>query len=263
LSWQLKSALCNDIFKACYALVIEFTLLRNKTVRLRVLIRKTHRWLGLIIGIQVLFWVLGGLLMSSFPIDQVHGDHLRKEVTPVELDISKLYSLVAIVEASGLNIIETQTTMGYYGPQYRLTDTEKKYYFFNALTGKSLPSLIEAQAIEIAQFLYTGSASVLSSTQVTSNSTEYRKRLPAWRVEFDDSESSTLYIATDNGQLMSVRNSMWRVFDFVWMLHIMDYEERDDFNGWLLIIAAAIALLFTLSGGYLVVKSFRRKDFGV
>jgi hypothetical protein len=232
-------------------------------LRLKVLIRKTHRWLALIIGLQVLFWVGGGLLMSSFPIDQVHGDHLRKEVTPTKLDMNSLYSLAAVVDASGLNIIETQTKVGFYGAQYRLMDTEEKYHFFDAITGKPLASLNESQAIEIAESLYTGSASVLSSIQVTSNTTEYRKRLPVWRIEFDDNESSTLYIASDNGQLMSVRNSMWRVFDFVWMLHIMDYEERDDINGWLLIIAATLALLFTLSGGYLIVKTFRRKDFGI
>jgi len=232
-------------------------------MRLRVFIRKAHRWLGLIIGLQVLFWVSGGLLMSSFPIEQVHGDHLKKELTPAKLDMNKLYSLAAVVESSNLNVIETRIKMGFYGPQYRLMDSEQKFHFFDALSGKVLPPLNETQAIEIAQAQYAGSAAVFSSEMITDNSTEYRKRLPAWRVEFDDSESSTLYIAMDNGQLTSVRNSMWRVFDFFWMLHIMDYEERDDFNNWLLIISAAIALLFTLSGGYLVVKSFKRKDFGL
>ena len=79
----------------------------------------------------------------------------------------------------------------------------------------------------------------------------------------DADESPTFYISTDSGELMSVRNTRWRIFDFVWMLHIMDYEERDDFNRSLLIIAASLALLFTLSGGYLVVKSFKKKDFGL
>ena len=55
---------------------------------------------------------------------------------------------------------------------------------------------------------------------------------------------------------------MWRIFDFVWMLHIMDYQDRDNFNTWLLISAAALALIISLSGMYLVVKTVRRKDFG-
>jgi len=37
------------------------------------------------------------------------------------------------------------------------------------------------------------------------------------------------------------------------MLHIMDYDTRDDFNHPLLVIAAASALLFALSGAVLLV----------
>lgn len=32
----------------------------------------------------------------------------------------------------------------------------------------------------------------------------------------------------------------WRVFDFLWMLHIIDFDSRDDFNHPLLQIASAL-----------------------
>lgn len=200
--------------------------------------------------------------MSSFPLDQVHGDHLRKEITPEPLDIETFYPLADVVNKSTIEVIEVVTMTGHSGPQYRLKDSDNTFHFFNALTGKPLPAIDEAQAIKIAQSIYTGTAPLFSSSKVTTKSTEYRRRLPAWRIEFDDIESATLYIAVDNGQLMSVRNTMWRIFDFVWMLHIMDYENRTDFNSWLLIFASLFAFITALSGVYLIFKTFRRRDFG-
>jgi len=232
-------------------------------MKLKKFIHKTHKWLGLIIGLQVVFWVFGGLIMSSFPIEQVHGDHLRKAATPEPLDIKQLFPLAKIVKSNALVITTSTLKTGFNGPQYQLTAIDKKTYYFNALTGQPIVQIDETTAVKIAQSLYTGTATVLKTDRITENSTEYRKRIPAWRIEFDDNEASTLYIAADNGELMSVRNSMWRIFDFVWMLHIMDYQERDDFNNWLLIIAAALALIFSFSGVYLVFKTFRRKDFGL
>ena len=46
------------------------------------LIRKTHRYLGLIIGVQFLAWTISGLYFSWTNIDEIHGDHFRKKLPP-------------------------------------------------------------------------------------------------------------------------------------------------------------------------------------
>ena len=38
--------------------------------------RKLHKWLGYLLGIQILAWLLGGLVMSAIPLEKVHGKHL-------------------------------------------------------------------------------------------------------------------------------------------------------------------------------------------
>ena len=43
-------------------------------------IRKTHRYLGVILGIQFLFWTIGGLYFSWSNIDEIHGDFQKKEL---------------------------------------------------------------------------------------------------------------------------------------------------------------------------------------
>ena len=43
-------------------------------------VRKSHRYLGLVIGIQFIFWTVGGLYFSWTDIDEIHGDQFMKEM---------------------------------------------------------------------------------------------------------------------------------------------------------------------------------------
>ena len=91
---------------------------------------------------------------------------------------------------------------------------------------------------------------------------ETRTRIgPYWRVNFSDTARSSLYISTATGEILDRRNSYWRVFDFFWMLHIMDYTGRQNFNNTLIIVVALVAIWLGLSGFILLFGSFRRKDF--
>jgi uncharacterized iron-regulated membrane protein len=49
-------------------------------------IRKTHRYLGLFIGIQFLLWTLSGLYFSWSNLDDIHGDHLRRRAAYVPIN---------------------------------------------------------------------------------------------------------------------------------------------------------------------------------
>ncbi|KAH2840574.1 hypothetical protein KXW36_001315, partial [Aspergillus fumigatus] len=46
---------------------------------------RTHKWLSLILGLQVLIWMTSGLVMSALPIERVRGEHLvdRKAQPPI------------------------------------------------------------------------------------------------------------------------------------------------------------------------------------
>src|SRR3546814_16929963 len=83
--------------------------------------------------------------------------------------------------------------------------------------------------------------------------------VPMWRVEFADNSESTLYLSPQTGELIAKRHDLWRWFDFLWMFHIMDYEERADVNNTLLRVAASLGLLFALSGVWLLIYSFSKK----
>ncbi len=223
--------------------------------------RTIHKWVGLFIGVQVLFWIGGGLLMSSLPLNKVHGDHLHN---PQKLSASKFDAykqpLRQVLQTAQLNPTEVKFYQVKGVPIYEVKDQQT--YYFSGLTGKALKPLDKQTIISYAKKLFTGSEPILNARKIENIPMEAaRLNAPVWKIVFADSISTTFYINPINGKLLMVRSDLWRLFDFVWMLHIMDYDSRDDFNNPLLITFAASAFVFTLSGLILIVQVFRRRDF--
>ncbi len=69
----------------------------------------------------------------------------------------------------------------------------------------------------------------------------------------------TLYLSPETGELVSRRHELWRIFDFVWMLHIMDYEERENVNNWVLRTFTWAAVAMALSGAWLLLYNLPRR----
>jgi uncharacterized iron-regulated membrane protein len=221
--------------------------------------RTFHLWLSLLLSLQLLAWFGSGLVMSILPIDEVRGDHLRAPVPPIN------WQLATVSPAQLSTRLPAQTgilSLRQRGdiPVYQL-DNDGKLQFFSALDGNALPPITEPELRKLAQAAYRGSGS-LQQVQLINELPLEARGLPSvvWQVQFNDAENTVFYLDPNLGQLLRVRTDNWRLFDFVWMLHIMDYDERDDFNHGLLIASSALALLFTISGLVLLVQTLRRKS---
>ena len=57
--------------------------------------------------------------------------------------------------------------------------------------------------------------------------------------------------------MIRIRNDRWRAFDFLWMLHTMDYRGRADFNNRALRAFSVLGLVTVLSGFVLFVLTSR------
>ncbi len=99
----------------------------------------------------------------------------------------------------------------------------------------------------IAQTYVAGSPQVREVRLVTQESPEYRGALPAWRVAFDDAEGLAVYVAADTAHVTARRSDLWRLYDALWALHIMDWRDHENFNTGLLTLTSALALLLTLA----------------
>lgn len=227
-------------------------------------LRQLHRWLGLLIALQVLAWIAGGLLMSALRLDMVRGADWaappEAAPLPAAMPLHPLASVLQAHAGAGPRSATLATWLGQ--PVYRL-ETSAGTKLVDARSGALLSPLPAEAARAVALADYRGPGSPAAVERVETPAIEIREReLPLWRVRFDDPRTTTLYISPDSGLVVARRNDWWRLFDFVWMLHIMDYETRDDFNHPLLIATAATALLFVISGLFMLYFSFRPRRSG-
>lgn len=221
-------------------------------------IRRLHKWLAAVIGIQALIWTLSGLYMTAVHIDIIHGDHFIRAAEPEPLDAASLLDpIVAARSVPGAESIRLNRLLD--RPTYVVTG-KNGTLLLDARTGRRLPPPGEAQIRRIAEHWYTGDEKLVSAKLIHDIPGEIRGRAPPlWRVEFGGWNKPTLYFAPATGELLTRRHELWRVFDFLWMMHIMDYETRDNINNPLLRIVSWGALLLALSGAILLLFSFPRR----
>ncbi|MCP4811790.1 MAG: PepSY domain-containing protein [Planctomycetaceae bacterium] len=149
-------------------------------------------------------------------------------------------------------------------PVYEVTcrgDMAEQFLLLDAVSGARLSPINPELAQKIAQADFAEEVDVRSVelVEAVGPHSEYRgKELPAYRVELDHPSGTVIYISADRGVVTTRRNNRWRVFDFFWMLHTMDYQGRDGFNHWLLRIVSAFGLLTVLTGYVLWLKTSPR-----
>ncbi|WP_199729934.1 PepSY domain-containing protein [Aquimarina sp. AD10] len=243
------------------------TIKKSRIVRLT---RKWHRYLGVILGVQFLLWTIGGLYFSWTTIDEIRGDNLKNEVPILSKDVNYITPTNFIKQYfnSSDRITSLELTTVLEQPVYRITfirNHKKSVTLIDAITGKIRKPLQEKEAILVAKNTLNVVAEIkdIEYLKTTGNHHEYRNRpLPAYAISFQEPANTTIYVSTEYGNVQTFRNNQWRIFDFLWMLHTMDYQERDDFNN---VVLRAFSLfgIFTILSGFglylLTSKTFNRK----
>jgi uncharacterized iron-regulated membrane protein len=238
-------------------------------------IRKSHRYLGLMLGVQFLFWTLGGLYFSWNDLNKVHGDHLRKEKRyfPAELELvspgvvldaikasSKVDSVhsIQLIDIAGESVYQVRYFSGDMdhsahkaGAHMAVQPTNLKVQLANAQTGELIPALTRAKAVTVAksQMAYPVKVEKIEYLTEVGGHHEYREKpLPAYAVTFSQPDNCTVYVSAELGTFQAIRHNQWRMFDFLWMLHTMDYESRDNFGNILLKAFSIFGLITIISG---------------
>ncbi|QYK08827.1 peptidase [Shewanella mangrovisoli] len=224
-------------------------------------IRTCHKWFALITAIQLLFWLATGAYMVWMDIEFIRGKPLVNKANTAMYQVdSPAFSFTDFIkahpDATDISLYANQ------GALYYRANIAGKLQRFSSETGEVLPLLDKQQALEAAQRVYTGQAKFIGSTFIEQNApSEIPARvLPVWQLTLDDAMHSTLYISAVTGQVVSARHDYWRLFDVMWMLHIMDYETRENVHNPLLTLMTSLALLTALFGIALTYISFRNQN---
>ena len=228
---------------------------KPKKTNWHIFFRRIHKWVGLVLGLQFVLWTVSGAVMALLDMEKV-GGHSAAEAAPTAVawpnDIAAP-SLSGPVQGLTLRRILER-------PVYEVSDA-KGARLLDARSGE--PILVDgALASQIARAAFHHQAPVRAVARLEKANLEARDHKgPLWRVDFADEENSSSYISAVTGRPLVNRGDTWRTWDFVWMLHNMDYVNRTSFNHPLIIFVAFGALWLSLTGFYLLFKSFRRREF--
>ena len=206
-------------------------------------IRKAHRYLGLFLGIQFLFWTISGLYFSWTDLDEIHGDHFKKEK-----EVVSFKNLINVNDLEFKDPIKTFELREIADlPYYFINDS----ILYNAYNGNLKDSVSIEEAIKISNKNILDKYIISSVDKIyeVDNHHEYRgKPLPAFVISYEGSEKLKSYVSIIDGKFQTVRHRDWRWFDFLWMTHTMDYETRDDFNNKLIRAFSLLGLITVMSG---------------
>lgn len=223
-------------------------------------VRRLHKWVGLIIALQFVIWVGSGLVMSLLDHERVEGGQHRAKQAHASSWPTDAVPPGRILKASQRPVQSLEATRLLDQAVYRLAGGET-VWLLDAKTGHSV-AIDALKAIAIAKADYVGKGTAGSPEWLQSATLEVRDHVgPIWRIPFADDDGTTLYVSAQDGRILERRNDAWRLFDVVWMLHIMDYAGRKNFNHPLIIMMASGGLWIALSGFWLLVTSLRLSEF--
>jgi uncharacterized iron-regulated membrane protein len=220
-------------------------------------LRKLHKWLGLVIGLQVVLWAVSGLIFAWLDPGAVDAAGSVRAVEPAVLSSTLLKT-------------EPATWLGDY-PPHDLYDVRAILLADRWVWRVELQDRVELRSVEdgarvnvdepwlrrLALERYAGGGRLIAATLQTQPDIASRASGPVWQAQFDDPQRTALYFAADDGHFIAARTATWRLNDFFWMLHTMDYVGRDNFNNPLIVTIGMATLWLSISGIVLLGRSFK------
>ncbi len=222
-------------------------------------IGRVHKWVGLLVGVQVLFWMVSGVVFSLSSIERVRGENLVSHYIKTEISVSRINvdlkeALKKVAADAPLSVELKQLA----GEAIYLIRDSVGLFIVSAETGRVLSPLNADQIEAIAKDVWVGEGDLLSVEQVTTSTSGYNGSLPVWRAEFEGKGKPQMFISPTTGEVVAVRTDQWRLYDFLWKLHVMDWDDGEDTNHIWLTLAAIAGLTLTLFGFALLFHRFGR-----
>jgi hypothetical protein len=224
------------------------------SLRVRHSLRRWHIWLGWIVGIPFFVWTASGLIMVWRPIEEVRGTHLLKKVPPMRVEAP-----IVLPAVDGVTLKSLSLERGARGPRWVAVLPDGTARLADPATGQWLPSLSANDAAAEVMGLYTGTSAVrsVSRTDPDRPPLELRHAVATWQVALED--GTHFYVDANSGMIHAKRTRWWRLYDFMWGLHIMDPVTREDtHNPWIIGFSVA-ALVTTLLALIMLPLTIRRR----
>ena len=214
------------------------------------MIRLFHKYLSLVISIQLLLWTISGIYFAFNKIELVRGEQYLIEQNPSKLNLKEVESSFSAKNVNFVRrldewIIKVETDSG---------------FSYTDLQGQNLDELNAEEVKEVVRQstnLIPLMAQRIDKPEIRA---EFRGRnLPIFKVATSTTDSINVYVDAFTGEVTAIRSDSWRIWDFLWGAHIIDYSERENINNFLIKVLSILALISSLSGIVLFFKTFKLK----
>ena len=222
-------------------------------------LRKIHKWVGLVIGLQFLVWAISGTAMALLPMDDVAGGEKADRPAPaIPADGRAWPNIQHALANQPISRLSLRPL-----PQGQALEvmTSKGVRLFDASNGQPI-RIDDKAARAIAGSAHPSDAPVTRVAALHELTLPVREHeLPIWQVDFRDDVNSSYYVSATTGEILERRNDSWRWWDFFWMLHNMDYAKRTSFNHPLIIMVGFAMTWLAITGFWLLFRTMWKHDF--
>ena len=214
---------------------------------MKFLVRKTHKYLSILISIQLLLWTISGIYFAFNQIELIRGEQYR--LTQVfSIDLSKINLI--------LDSVQSIQVARRFDQEILIVRKEAGTEYLD-LGGATLDKISREEAKVIVSNVTSLTPFAVEEISDPEPGSEYRGRnLPLFKVTTKDQENDEInvYVDASSGQVVAIRSAGWRLWDLMWGLHIMDWETRDEINNWLLKLFSVLALISSLTGVFIFLR---------
>ena len=241
-----------------------------------------HKWLSVLVGIQLIIWLVTGLYFNLMDANLASGNEHRVRV---QYDHNlAAFDLISIANVSPSKLEKGDIDASFDAPVDNPIKVEqiwllgKPYYhfvyqvgahsyqkrdseLFNAVNGEDV-KLSPSQVLTIAEQSYSGSGALSKPILRQPPFDDYvAQQNPMWQVDVKDENNTTIYLDEVTGQVLRHVNDDSRLKALMLKLHFMDYGNTGGFNHWLIICFAVATLFLSVTGMVWLVELLKR-DLG-
>ena len=217
-------------------------------------LKKLHKWLSLLVGLQLLVWLGTGLYFNLMDHQKASGNQYKQTPVVAQVDINRLVEPQLVLSQSKQVVSLKQISLLEH-PYYLLTHNKGLYSHFDndyslvdAYTAE--PVVIDETMVrKLAQSSYNGKGVIKNAVKLSPPYEDIpREQNEVWQVNYADYIQTSVYIDAGSGRIIKHSNDDKRFVDIFFMLHFMDYGTEGSFNNVQIILFSLFTLFFSLTG---------------
>ena len=142
-----------------------------------------HIWLGWLIAVPLILWTATGLWMVARPIEEVRGEALRREASPLPANLVPILPKSLPSRADRIELMVRADR-----PVWVIHVSDRSIRVADAATGAAMPDVDATLARRISDGALVSPGTVVSVQRFAAdaNPIELRRGRPAWQVRYAD-----------------------------------------------------------------------------